>query len=543
MTDTTILAARKIITMNPNRPEATHVAIRDGRILGAGTLDELAGWGEHTLDDRFADKVLMPGFVEGHSHLMEGSIWKYAYCGYMPRIGPDGTRYDGLESIEAVVEWLKRCEAKMTDPDTPLVGWGFDPIYFGGRRMVKEDLDAVSTTRPIVVIHSNFHLVSVNSLLLQRSNITAATNVDGIAKGPDGEPNGELQEMAAKFMALNTIGLNYAAETAEAQGLRNFANIAVRTGTTTATDLVNTLTDDILATLLSVTGADDYPVRLVPAFHGDSLPPAEGAARAIALRKKTTDKLKLGIVKLVTDGSIQGFTGRLRWPGYYNGAANGVWNVGPDRLEAVVTAYHDAGCQVFIHTNGDEAIEVAIDAVEAVTRRNPWGDHRHTLQHCQMADAAQFRRMASLGMCANLFANHLYYWGDQHYAVTMGPDRANRMDGCATAMSSGVPFAIHSDAPVTPLGPLFTAWCAVNRTTVSGRVLGEAERISVADALRAITLGAAYTLKLDDEIGSVEVGKRADFAVLDEDPLGVAPEALKDVPVWGTVVGGQAFQA
>ncbi len=543
MTDTTILAARKIITMNPNRPEATHVAVRDGRILGTGTLDELAGWGEHTLDDRFADKVLMPGFVEGHSHLMEGSIWKYAYCGYMPRIGPDGTRYDGLESIEAVVEWLKRCEAKMTDPDTPLVGWGFDPIYFGGRRMVKADLDAVSTTRPIVIIHSNFHLVSVNSLLLQRSNITAATNVDGIAKGADGEPNGELQEMAAKFMALNTIGLNYAAETAEAQGLRNFANIAVRTGTTTATDLVNTLTDDILATLLSVTGTDDYPVRLVPAFHGDSLPPAEGAARAVALKKKTTDKLKLGIVKLVTDGSIQGFTGRLRWPGYYNGAANGVWNVGPDRLEAVVAAYHDAGCQVFIHTNGDEAIEVAIDAVEAVTRRNPWGDHRHTLQHCQMADAAQFRRMASLGMCANLFANHLYYWGDQHYAVTMGPDRANRMDGCATAMSTGVPFAIHSDAPVTPLGPLFTAWCAVNRTTVSGRVLGEAERISPADALRAITLGAAYTLKLDDEIGSVEVGKRADFAVLDEDPLGVAPEALKDVPVWGTVVGGQAFQA
>src|SRR6185437_12081496 len=132
--------------------------------------------------------------------------------------------------------------------------------------------------------------------------------------------------------------------------------------------------------------------------------------------------------------------------------------------------------------------------------------HRHTLQHCQMADAAQFRRMARLGVCANLFANHIYYWGDAHYALTMGPDRAERMDACATALKHGVPLAIHSDAPITPLGPLFTAWCAVNRLTASGRVLGAEEKIGVRDALRTITVGAAYTLKLDHEIGSIECG-------------------------------------
>jgi predicted amidohydrolase YtcJ len=158
-----------------------------------------------------------------------------------------------------------------------------------------------------------------------------------------------------------------------------------------------------------------------------------------------------------------------------------------------------------------------------------------------MADAAQFRRMARLGMCVNLFANHIYYWGDAHYALTMGPDRAERMDACATALKHGVPLAIHSDAPITPLGPLFTAWCAVNRLTSSGRVLGAAERIGVADALRAITLGAAWTLHLDDRIGSIEVGKLADFCVLDDDPLGIAPEALKDVRVAGTVLGGRVL--
>jgi len=117
------------------------------------------------------------------------------------------------------------------------------------------------------------------------------------------------------------------------------------------------------------------------------------------------------------------------------------------------------------------------------------------------------------------------------------------MNACASALAAGVPLAIHSDAPVTPLGPLFTAWCAVNRRTASGRLLGEHERIGVPDALRAITLGAAYTLRLDHEIGSIECGKRADFAVLEDDPLEIGAEALKDVRIWGVVQGGRVFEA
>ena len=149
--------------------------------------------------------------------------------------------------------------------------------------------------------------------------------------------------------------------------------------------------------------------------------------------------------------------------------------------------------------------------------------------------------MAQLGICSNLFTNHIYYWGDQHLALTMGPDRAMRMDACGTAKRLGVPFTIHSDAPVTPLSPLFTAWCAVNRQTASGRVLGANECIDVNDALRAVTLGAAFTLHLDHLVGSIEPGKYADFAVLDEDPTGVPVEMLKDVPVWGTVMGGAVY--
>jgi predicted amidohydrolase YtcJ len=244
-------------------------------------------------------------------------------------------------------------------------------------------------------------------------------------------------------------------------------------------------------------------------------------------------------VKIVADGSIQGFTARVRWPGYFNGAPNGIWILPPAQLSETIAQYHAAGFQLHIHTNGDEATEVVIDALEAALQAHPRPDHRHTLQHCQMADAAQFVRMGRLGLCVNLFANHLYYWGDTHRDVTLGPDRAMRMNGCGTALAAGVPLAIHSDAPITPLGPLFTAWCAVNRRTSSGRTLGEAERIPVADALHAITMGAAFTLSMDHLIGSIEVGKYADFCVLGEDPLAVAPEALKDVPVLDTVIGGR----
>ena len=194
-----------------------------------------------------------------------------------------------------------------------------------------------------------------------------------------------------------------------------------------------------------------------------------------------------------------------------------------------------------IHVNGDEASEAALDAIEEAQARHPRFDHRHTLQHCQMADDAQFRRMAALGTCVNLFANHIWYFGDQHYEVTMGPDRAMRLDACGSALRHGVPLAIHSDAPVTPMGPLHVAWCAVNRLTPSGRVLGENQKISVEAALQAITLGPAFTLKLDREIGSIEIGKKADFAVLGEDPFAVPPVELKDLPVLGTVMGGRHF--
>ena len=144
-------------------------------------------------------------------------------------------------------------------------------------------------------------------------------------------------------------------------------------------------------------------------------------------------------------------------------------------------------------------------------------------------------------MCANLFSNHHFYWGDEHYSLTVGPERAHRMNACKTALQEKVPLAIHSDAPVTPLGPLFTAWCAMNRLTFSGRTLGDYEKINKMEALYAITLGAAFTLKIDHEVGSLETGKKADCCVLEEDPFDVDEIKFKDQKILGTIKGGKPY--
>ena len=549
MTPTTVYQARKIITMNPMQPEATHVAVREGRVLAVGDLERMKAWGAFELDARFADKVLMPGLVEGHCHLKEGGMWVWPYLGWFDRRDPEGRTWPGLRSMDAVVARLREIDAQMTaqgkPASEPLIAWGFDPIYFGSERMTVEHLDRASATRPIVIAHANGHLMNVNRPMLREAGITRDTEIEGVVKFANGEPNGELQEPAAMFPVMRKIGNAGLLAPMDDAGMRGFASIACLQGVTTATDLVNKLTEDDCAVLERACSDDGFGVRILPAFqafHGP-LGAQEGAEHVRSLMKRNTDRLRYGLVKLMLDGSIQGFSARLRWPGYFNGADNGIWVTAPAQFEADFETYHRAGLTIHTHTNGDEASEVALDAIERVLARHPRPDHRHTLQHGQMIDAPMFRRMAALGLSVNLFANHLWYWGDQHWEMTMGPDRAQRLNACRSALDAGVPLAIHSDAPVTPLGPLFTAWCAVNRLTPSGRVLGEAERLTVPQALHAITLGAAWTLKLDHEIGSIECGKRADFCVLDDDPLVLDPLRLKDARVWGTVLSGRVFEA
>lgn len=537
MAPITVFAARDIITMDPNRPRATHVAVREGEILAVGDAGCADAWGAVRHDDSLADTVLMPGFVEGHAHMMAGAMWRYAYAGYHDRIDPDGMLWPGLTDLDSVIGGL-RDYAGGLDAEAPLVGWGFDPIFLKEERLSRKHLDMIDAERPIAIIYSNFHLMCVNSAALDLVGYDETTNAEGVIKDDSGKPTGELQEMAAMFPIMRRLGIDFRGLSQEPAAIRAYAEVARRAGVTTVTDLFSQMEEADLDAMLRVTGQDEFGLRIVPAL-GALEAPAAVVERAQRIAKRSTDKLRLGAVKLMTDGAIQGWTARVRSPGYVGGQPNGIWNTAPEQIHALVMELHRAGVQMHVHVNGDEAAEVTLDAMEAALRAHPWQGHRHVLQHCQMMDRDLYRRAAELGLCCNIFANHIYYFGDQHVALTIGRNRAERMDAARTAIDAGVPIAIHSDAPVTPMGPLFTAWCAVNRRTMSGEVLGEAQCIEVDEALFAITMGAAYTLKLDGEIGSISVGKRADFVALGEDPTQVDPMALKDVPVMGTVFGGR----
>ena len=151
---TVIFRAKRILTMNPSRPDATHVAVRDGRILGVGPLEELSGWGPYTLDERLADKVVMPGLVEGHCHASEGTMWRYLYLGRFDRMDPEGKVWPGATSIEQIVEKMQAGEGKLQTTAEPLAGWGLDPLYYGDRCVTPQGFYRVSNTRAVGVKHA-----------------------------------------------------------------------------------------------------------------------------------------------------------------------------------------------------------------------------------------------------------------------------------------------------------------------------------------------------------------------------------------------------
>lgn len=537
MSDITVFAARLVLTMDRNQPIATHIAVRDGRILAVGDDDCADGWGEVTYDDRFEHDVILPGLIEAHAHVSAGGVWRFTYCGHYPRIDPTGTEWPGAVDADELVERLQSIAAK-TPAGQPVVGWGFDPNFLPAPRLDRTHLDQVSTEHPVILIHSNFHLLTCNTAALRAASMADGSNIHGVMRGPDGLPNGEMQEFAAMgpIMAVGNVSFT---DLSDETALRAYGKIAQGCGVTTVADLLSDLDADERDMVVRVTGEADFPVRYVPIMNAMRGEPIAEAERALALRSFSHDKLSLGRAKLFTDGAIQGRTAMLKPPGYFTGEDNGMMNMDEDHFRRAVKALHKAGVKTHIHTNGDAASALGIEAIADAMCEAPSADIRHTLEHVQLADRSQFQRMVNLGITANLFANHLYYFGDVHWTSTLGPDRASRMNAARDAcqLFTGN-FAIHSDAPVTPMAPLFTAWCAVNRETESGRILGDGQQIEVEDALYCITMGAAYVLKLEDQVGSISVGKFADFCVLEQDPLSIDPVELKDIVVKATVLSG-----
>lgn len=543
----TVFSARKIITMDAAIEEATHVAVRDGIIIELGDLDDCAAWGPYTLDDRFGGSVLIPGMIESHAHLLDGLLWaKAEYAGPVDRHDPSGRLHKGINDVPGLVKHLKELEKGLKDPSRPLVAWGVDPSLNDPiTPITRHDLDQVSSTRPIFLLHASCHIAYVNSATLMLANY-AAVKAPGVRRDPSGEPTGELLELAAMMAAIKATAADMIGGSTDAAQFYNFAKVAQARGATTIVDGGGSTYFDpaFLKAALAATGDPEFPARIVAHHNGITVPTAEEMIRfAASLEGKGNDKLIFQGIKILLDGSNQGFTGRLRPPGYLASGANGLWNRGPEELKTLIPALHNAGLQVIAHCNADQAAELFIEAVAVAQAKHPRFDHRHFIVHGQLLDESLMRRMAALGIHVTLFSNHLYYWGEFHRAHTFGAFRAGAMNPAATALRLGLVAAAHSDTPVSPVDPLLTLWCAANRVTAAGRVLGPRERVSAYDALRMMTFNAAWLLHRDHDIGSIRVGKRADFAVLDQDPLAIDPMGLRDIEVQGTIVGGRVFGA
>ncbi len=534
-----IYQAKMIITMDSSHPFATHVAIDGDKIVGLGDEEVKTLFPTFEIDSQFADKFMLPGFIEGHAHLLAGQDGLTPYVGYFDRVSPEGTVLEGLKSVDEIISYLQEVDKK-TPAGEPIFALGLDPIYFDGPRISRAELDKVSTSRLVVIYHASGHLITANSKAVESIPEDKLNSVDGIVKDDSGKPTGEFRELKAMTLIFELLGPLFAKFTDPKVLFPRFAKLAQMRGVTTITDMgVDLNLDDpnTINTLVEVT--NNGPIRLVPMYFipTTTKKPEEIPDYVKSLKGKNTEKLRFGHVKMMADGSIQGYTARLKSP-YVNGVENGIWNQDPENLKMFMKLFNNAELQVNCHCNGDEASEAFIEAVKEALVEKPWSDNRHTIQHAQMVDEKQFKEMKDLGMCANIFTNHIYYWGDQHVAKTIGPERANKMDAANIALTLGVPFSLHCDASVTPIDPLFEAWSAVNRITASGKVLGEEYKIPVEDALYAMTMGSAYLLKMENEIGSITINKKADFVILEEDPYTIDPVKLKDVKVVSTVLGG-----
>ena len=548
MSKITVFTARKVITMDPGRPLAQAIAVMDGKVLSTGTLESMRPWlsrNEHVIDHTLKDKIILPGLIDPHTHFaMSSGFLALHYIGPIESPGPTGMN-PALLTHEAVVAKLREVHFAEKDPSKPIVAWGLDPALQGGH-LHRDELDSIMLERPIWIISYAPHFVYVNSVALEIIGIQPDTHVHGVQRYPDGRLDGVFVEIEATRLALAGMR-DEINKGGGAAGLRRMADVAHRAGVTTTAEMVFGWIDFETEWKMhaEAVNASDFPMRmaLVPLenplykTHGE-----KAAAFLLEARSRDSEKLFFHGIKFLSDGSFPAMSLRLNYPGYLDGS-NGLRNDVPwDEFAERMVPFWKAGIQIHCHANGDEAIDASLDALAKLQEMQPRFDHRFTIEHYCISTPEQARRLKALGGVASVNNYFVHYRSQLHSEQGFGPDRSEAVARLGSLEREGVVFALHSDFSlvVVPMHPLTAAWVAVNRVALDGKtVMAPGERISVERAMRAITVDAAYILGLEKKVGSLEPGKLADFAILEEDPFDVDAMALKDIKVWGTALSGK----
>ena len=547
-----VYTAARIHTMDIGRPHATAVAVADGRIVSVGSMESMQPWLRripHTVDDRYADRVLFPGFVDPHTHLrISGTFAGLNYVGPVD-LGSPGVMTP-LTTRDAVLARIKSLAAQpVTGADgkpEPILFWGYDPATQGGH-LDRDLLDSISDTVPIWVCAYAPHIVYTNTPMLAITGVDESSDFHGLGRYPDGRLNGWFVETGATAVAIRPVARSIYRPGFGRSALNHMGGVARAAGITTTADMGWGLEDfereweDHVAAV----NEDGVPLRIMLVPFEPSLNRKFGAD-ALRFResrqKMGTDRLSVHGVKFINDGSYPSMTLKLGYPGDLDGEHGLTGEIPWEDVYDRMLPYWEAGIQIHSHANGDATVDMTLDVLSRLQAHRPRFDHRFVIEHYCLSTPAQARRLAALGGMASVNAYFVRYRARMHTDAGFGPDRSEATARLGSLAAAGAQFAIHSDfnLVVTPLSPLSVASIAVTRLADDGEtVLAPGERISVDRALRAITVDAAHVLSRDHEVGSIEPGKFADFAVLADDPYECAPADIGRIGVVDTVLAGE----
>ncbi len=535
----TIYFNGNVITLDSNELLAEAVAVKNGKILAVGdneTMMSLSNQDTHQVD--LKGKTMLPGFVDGHSHL-SGVAIQAVTANLLPP--PDGPGQNIAMLQRTLRDFMATSE--MVKQHSVVIGFNYDDSQLEeGRHPNRHELDAVSTEMPIMITHQSGHIGVYNSKALEMFGINAESDdpSGGIIQREAGskEPNGVLEENAHfallyKIIPPFTVKENVAAmKAAEMQYLSN-GFTTIQDGKTDPTTLGlmaqyaadGGFTADVVV-YADVAGMTDHTILNGPLHSGEYV-----------------NRFRIGGVKLTFDGSPQGKTAWFTKP----------YLVAPSGQDASYSGYpaftdaealkwylmaYENNWQMLTHTNGDAAIDQLIKIANQTAKAFPGKDRRTVMIHGQFLREDQIAAIDDLGIFPSLYPMHTFYWGDWHRDSVAGPERAENISPTGWLIDRGVKFSIHSDAPVTFPISMRILDSAVNRTTRSGAVLGKAQRLRPMDALKAMTIWPAYQHFEESSKGSLEVGKLADMVVLDENPLTVDPVKISAIKVVQTIKEG-----
>ena len=523
-----------ILTMEADEPVPEAVAVASGTILALGSKErifELRGPATEMVD--LAGRALLPGFIDGHGHIANVASSLGAANLSAPPVGE-------VTDIESLLETLRRfIRERNIPPGSWVSGRGYDPAFLKeGRHPTRDDLDRVSEEHPIHIGHVSGHLASANSLALAIAGIGAETvpPPGGVIRRRPGrlEPDGVLEESA---MGLLTPNIPLPTDEQRLDDLDEAQRIYAASGITTAQEGAMFPAQQALLERAAAEGRLFLDVAGY-AFWAQARVMLEG--RDIGVY---SGRYKNAGMKLMLDGSPQGKTAWLSEPYHVIPEGQPVDYCGypsmPDEQAAgLVDRAYSSGWPVISHCNGDASADQLIAAVRAASAAHPGMDRRTVMIHAQTVREDQLDAMAELGMLPSFFASHVYYWGDFHRDSVLGPERAARISPMRSAQRRGLRFNLHNDSPVVPPDILRLVWCAAARRTRSNQILGADQAISVPEALRAVTLDAAYAHFEEDSKGSIAPGKLADLVVLSADPTAVGLEEIQSIEVVATLKEG-----